>query len=162
MNTRPVQPPQWNNSQSPRNSGQYQPPPQQPQWHRPHTPYPPQQQWQQQPAKSRPGRLEAFWHTGKTFKFVGTLLADPRISISRKALFIIGIGALLSLLFVPDAVAEFILSIAIPLVGPVVGVPLNIGADWMAIMLLSPMLFHIFPAHIRAEHYQWIFRDPRA
>jgi hypothetical protein len=42
---------------------------------------PPYQQWQQQPAKSRPDRLEAFWHPGKTFKFVGTLLADPRISI---------------------------------------------------------------------------------
>ena len=118
-----------------------------------------QYQPQQQYAKSRPGRLEAFRHPGRTFKFIVTLLTDPRIPISRKALFIIGIGALLSLLPLPDAVSIFILSIAFPLVGTVAGVPLDIGADWMAIILLFPMLFHIFPDHIRAEHYQQIFRE---
>ena len=119
---------------------------------------PPYQQWQQQHAKSQPDRSEAFWHPGKTFKFVGTLLADPRISIFQKALFIIGIGAILSLLFVPDTVAEIILSIAAPIIGTIVGVPLDIGAEWTAIILLLPVLFHIFPDHIKAEHYQHIFR----
>ncbi len=117
---------------------------------------------QYQSAKSRPGSLEAFRHPGRTFKFTVTLLTDTRIPISRKALFIIGICALLSLLPLPNAVSEIILSIAFPIVGTVAGVPLNIGADWMAIILLFPMLFNLFPDHIRAEHYQWIFHGPRA
>jgi hypothetical protein len=135
-----------------------QPPYQQPQYQQ----FPPHQQPHQQYTKSRPGRLEAFRHPGRTFKFLWTLLTDPRIPISREAMFIIGLGALLSLLSLPNAVAEFILSIAIPFVGTVAGVPLNIGADWTAIILLFPMLFNLFPDHIRAEHYQWIFHGPRA
>jgi len=119
----------------------------------------PQYQPQHQSAKSQPGRLEAFRHPIRTLRFVVTLLTDPRIPISRKALFIIGIGALLSLLPLPDAVSEIILSVAIPFIGPVVGIPFDISADWMAIILLFPMLFYIFPAHIRAEHYQQIFRE---
>ena len=113
---------------------------------------------QYQSAKSRPEFSEAFWHPRRTFKFMMALLTDPRISISRKALFIIGIGVILSLLFPPNALTEFILSIVIPLVGAIVGVSLDIGYDWTAIILLFPILFYIFPDHIRAEHYQRIFR----
>ncbi len=63
------------------------------------------------------------------------------------------------MLLVPIAVAEFVLSIAFPFVGTVAGSPLDIGADWAAILLLTPLLVYLFPAHLRAKHYQWIFRE---
>jgi hypothetical protein len=45
----------------------------------------------------------------------------------------------------------------LPLVGTVLGIPLDAGFDWIALSLVSINLLRIFPADIVSEHYQDIF-----
>src|SRR5260370_4893229 len=69
------------------------------------------------------------------------------------------IGALLIVLLFPDALNEVVLSTVFPLVGTVLGVPLDAGFDWVAFALAAVSLLRFFPAHLVAEHYRRIFRD---
>jgi hypothetical protein len=113
----------------------------------------------QQSAKSleQPKRFEIFFHFIKTGKLIIALFKDRRVSIIRKALFVIAVAALLFVLFFPDLIDETILSLALPAVGTVLGVPLDAGIDWMAFALLAVNLLRIFPPEIVAEHYTDIF-----
>jgi hypothetical protein len=105
----------------------------------------------------RPKRLDIFFHGIKTFKLVGALLTDRRVPLMRKALFLGSVGALLVILIFPDALGEFVLSTVLPLVGTVLGVPLDAGFDWVAFALLIVNLLRFFPAEVVAEHYRNIF-----
>src|SRR5438270_2397489 len=87
-------------------------------------------------ALAHPKRFDIFFHAIKTFKLIGTLLVDARIPLIRKALFLGTIGLLLAILIFPDAFNELILSTALPLVGTVLGVPLDAGFDWIAFSLV--------------------------
>jgi len=107
---------------------------------------------------SHPKRRDLFLHGGKTFKFIGALVADPRIPLWRKALFFGSIAALLLVLLFPDAINETIMSTALPLVGTVLGVPIDAGFDWVAFALVSVSLLRFFPAPLVAEHYDRIFK----
>jgi hypothetical protein len=105
-----------------------------------------------------PKRRDIFLHGAKTFKLISALVTDPRIPLWRKAFFFGSIAALLVVLLFPDAINEALLSTALPLVGSVVGVPLDAGFDWVTFALVVVSLLRFFPAPLVAEHYNRIFR----
>ena len=108
-------------------------------------------------AKAQPRRRDIFLHAGKTLKLIGGLLTDRRVSLWRKLLFIGSIGGLIALLFFPDLFGEAFLSIAMPIVGTVAGVPLDAGFDWMAFALIVVNLLKFFPAELVTEYYRMNF-----
>jgi hypothetical protein len=101
---------------------------------------------------------EIFFHGIKTIKLIGALFRDPRVPAFRKALFVLGVVVLAVVLFFPDVVAELGLSAVLPIVGTVLGVPIDGSIDWAAFALLAVNLLRIFPADMVAEHYDEIFR----
>ena len=107
--------------------------------------------------RTQPGHLEVFLHLIKTFKLLKALLTDTRVSLIRKLFFLGGIAALLVLLFFPDLLSETVLTAILPLVGSLLGVPLDAGIDWVGFALLVVSLLHVFPADLVAEHYARIF-----
>lgn len=111
---------------------------------------------------ARPRRLDIFFHLFKTSRLIGELSKDRRISIARKIFFFGTIIALLAILLFPDIFDEAILSIVMPLLGTILGIPLDAGFDWLAFTLAIVGLLRIFPAEIVAEHYQHIFRKAAA
>lgn len=111
---------------------------------------------------ARPKRLDVFFHMIKTSRLIGELSKDRRISIARKIFFFGMIIALLVVLFFPDFFDEAFLSIVMPLLGTILGIPLDAGFDWIAFTLAIVSLLRIFPAEIVGEHYQHVFRKARA
>ncbi|HLJ34300.1 MAG TPA: hypothetical protein VKU38_11635 [Ktedonobacteraceae bacterium] len=109
-------------------------------------------------ANAQPKRLKLFLHLRKTFKLIGALITDRRIAAWRKLLFALTIAFLLVLLLFPDILNETLLSIAMPVVGTVTGIPIDAGFDWTAFALVMVNLLKFFPAELVAEHYQNIFR----
>src|SRR2546430_2613269 len=105
----------------------------------------------------QPRRRDVFFHAVKTFKLIKALLVDRRIPIWRKGMFVASLGALLVVLIFPDLLGEFIASTVLPIIGTVLGVPLDAGLDWMAFALLMVSFLRVFPAEVVAEHYQRIF-----
>jgi len=118
-----------------------------------------QQSTRQQTTKNlaHPRRRDIFLHAGKTFRLIGHLLSDPRVPIVRKVLFLGSVGALLLVLLFPDAFNEAFLSTVLPLVGTVLGIPIDAGFDWIAFALIMVNLLRFFPAELVAEHYSDIF-----
>ncbi|HEU0000201.1 MAG TPA: hypothetical protein VFQ36_04845 [Ktedonobacteraceae bacterium] len=108
--------------------------------------------------RGRPKRLDIFFHVKKTFRLIGSLLADPRIGLWRKALFFASIGGLLVILLFPDILGEFVMSTVIPLAGTVIGIPIDAGFDWVAFALAIVTLLRFFPADLVAEHYRQVFQ----
>ncbi len=106
---------------------------------------------------ARPKRRDIFLHVIKTGKLIGALGKDRRISIVRKILFFGIILGLLAVLFFPDFFDEVFLSIVLPFLGTILGIPLDAGFDWIAFAVVVVSLLNIFPAEIVAEHYQSIF-----
>ena len=104
-----------------------------------------------------PKRLDIFFHFIKTARLLKDLLLDRRVPIYRKLLFLGSIGALVVVLFFPDLLGEALLSTVMPLVGTVLGVPLDAGFDWITFALLIVSLLRYFPAEVVSEHYQDIF-----
>jgi hypothetical protein len=107
--------------------------------------------------RSRPGRMEIFWHIAKTGRLIKALLLDRRVPLWRKAFFFGSIGGLLFLLLFPDLINETIMSTILPLAGSVIGVPLDAGFDWLAFAIAVVTLLRFFPAELVAEHYRQIF-----
>lgn len=105
----------------------------------------------------RPRRRDIFFHLIKTGRLIGALSKDRRVPIVRKVLFFVIILTFLAVLFFPDTIEEIGLSFALPLVGTVLGVPLDAGFDWITFALISVSLLRIFPAEIVSEHYQNLF-----
>ena len=108
-------------------------------------------------ARTQPRRRDIFLHIGKTFKLIGGLMTDRRVSIWRKLLFVSSIVALLALMFFPDFFSEAFLSVVLPIVGTVLGVPVDAGMDWIAFALLAVNLLKFFPAEMVGEYYTNIF-----
>jgi hypothetical protein len=107
---------------------------------------------------ARPKRRDIFFHAIKTSKLIGALTRDRRISIIRKVCFFAVILGLLAILLFPDFFDEAFLSIVLPIVGTVLGIPLDAGFDWLAFALIVVSLLRIFPAEIVGEHYQRLFK----
>jgi uncharacterized membrane protein len=99
-----------------------------------------------------------FLHGFKTFKLIGSLLADPRIALWRKVFFFGSIAGLLVILLFPDLINEFVLTTILPLVGTAFGLPLDAGIDWVGFALVVVSLLRFFPAELVAEHYRQIFQ----
>ena len=104
-----------------------------------------------------PKRLDIFFHSIKTAKLIGALCKDRRVAAFRKVFFVLAVAVLLAILLFPDTIAELGLSAVLPLIGTVLGVPIDVGADWAVFALLAVNLLRIFPADLLAEHYQEIF-----
>ncbi len=107
--------------------------------------------------RTRPRRFDILWHAAKTGRLIKALMTDRRVPLWRKALFFGSISALLIVLLFPDALNEVVLSTVFPLVGTVLGVPLDAGFDWVAFALAVVSLLRFFPAELVAEHYRQIF-----
>ena len=107
--------------------------------------------------RTRPGRVEIFFHIAKTGRLIKALLLDQRVPIWRKAFFFGSIGGLLFILLFPDLINETIMSTVLPLAGTVIGVPLDAGFDWLAFAIAIVTLLRFFPAELVAEHYRRIF-----
>ena len=105
----------------------------------------------------RPRRFDIFLHAAKTGRLITALMVDRRVPLWRKALFFSSIAALLIILLFPDALNEVVLSTVFPIVGTVLGVPLDAGFDWIAFALAVVSLLRFFPAELVAEHYRQIF-----
>ncbi|MBA2682574.1 MAG: hypothetical protein H0U76_29790 [Ktedonobacteraceae bacterium] len=106
---------------------------------------------------AHPKRFDVFFHAIKTFKLIGSLMVDGRVPVVRKLLFVGSIAALAVFLFFPDLISEAFLSTVLPVVGTVLGVPLDAGFDWAAFALVVVSLLRYFPADIVSEHYRSIF-----
>ena len=116
-----------------------------------------QQTQQRQQPLVQPKRFDIFLHLPKTVRLIGALLRDRRIPLTRKLLFFSSIALLLVVLFFPDLFSEGILSVALPFVGTLLGIPIDVGFDWIALAMLLVNLLHVFPPAIVSEHYQRIF-----
>lgn len=106
----------------------------------------------------RPRRSDIFLHAFKTLKLIGALVTDRRVPLWSKLLFVSAIVGLLALLLFPDVLNEAVLSAILPLVGTLLGLPLDAGFDWLAFVLALVSLLHVFPAPLVAEHYGRIFQ----
>src|SRR6267142_3224223 len=104
--------------------------------------------------KLHPKRFDVFLHGRKTFKLIGVLMTDRRVPVVRKTLFVVSIVVLLGILVFPDAFGEVFLSTILPLLGTVLGIPIDAGFDWLAFALLLVNLLRFFPKEIVDEHYQ--------
>jgi hypothetical protein len=107
---------------------------------------------------AHPKRRDIFLHGVKTLKLIGALVTDPRIPLWRKLFFFAFIGGLAVILFFPDVLNEVFLSTALPLVGTVLGVPLDASFDWVAFAIAIVALLRFFPPELVAEHYRYIFK----
>ena len=107
--------------------------------------------------KLRPRRRDIFLHAGKTFRLIGGLMTDRRVPLWRKLLFVGSIGGLLLVLLFPDLFSEAVLSTVLPIIGTIVGVPIDAGFDWMVFALVAVNLLRFFPAELVAEYYRNIF-----
>lgn len=106
---------------------------------------------------SHPKRLDIFFHGIKTAKLVKALMADRRISAARKGFFVSAIIAFLIVLLFPDAINETFMSVVLPFIGTILGVPIDAGFDWIAFALIAVNLLRFFPKEILSEHYGRIF-----
>jgi len=64
---------------------------------------------------------------------------------------------MLVLLLFPDAFGEVVLSTILPLVGTVLGIPIDVGFDWGVFAIVVVSLLKVFPPELVSEHYQRIF-----
>ncbi len=108
---------------------------------------------------SRPRRFALLLHAIKTFKLIGALLKDRRVPFARKTLFFGSLLFILALLFIPDAFGEAFLSVVLPLVGTILGIPLDAGFDWIALAFALVSLLRVFPPELVSEHYSRIFKN---
>jgi hypothetical protein len=107
---------------------------------------------------AQPTRLDIFFHSFKTVRMVGALFHDRRVSVFRKVFFVLAIVVLLAMLIFPDAIGELGLSAILPLVGTVLGIPIDAGFDWVVFAMVSVNMLRFFPPDLVAEHYSEIFR----
>jgi hypothetical protein len=105
----------------------------------------------------KPKRFDIFLHGFKTTKLIGRLLKDRRVPATRKLLFLGSVTGFLVLLLFPDAISETFLSVVLPFVGTILGIPIDAGMDWVAFALLIVNLLRFFPEDLVAEHYKSIF-----
>jgi hypothetical protein len=105
-----------------------------------------------------PGRLTLLLHLIKTCRLIARLLLDGRIAFWRKALFLLACAALFGLLFFSDLLGELVASTLLPLLGSVLGLPLDAGGDWLVFVMVVVSLLRLFPPEIVSEEYRRIFR----
>ncbi|MBX5450363.1 hypothetical protein [Thermogemmatispora sp.] len=108
-----------------------------------------------------PRRLDLLFHLGKTVRLIAYLLRHKQVGLWRKLFFVGSCGALIILLLFPDALGEVISSAVLPVVGTILGVPLDAGFDWLTLALVLATLLRIFPTEVVEEGYRQVFRKGR-
>jgi hypothetical protein len=108
---------------------------------------------------AHPKRRDIFFHVFKTGNLIGSLVRDHRVSIGRKVGFFVAVAALAAILLFPDILDEIGLTFALPLLGTILGIPIDAGFDWVAFALVAVSLLKIFPKEIVGEHYKRIFHE---
>ncbi len=100
------------------------------------------------------------FHIRKTFSLVGSVLSDRRVHWFPKVTFLGCISALLIALLGGDAVSELVSNV-LPVVGPVLGIPIDGSVDWVVFSVAAFNLLRLFPADVVGEHYDRLFRSKR-
>ena len=106
-------------------------------------------------------RRQVFLHPVRSVNFLRALMVDRRIPLPKKALFVAMSCTMLALLLFPDVISETILSMILPVLGSILGIPVDIGLDWAAFAILSVNLLRVFPADIVNEHYTAQVLNPK-
>src|ERR1700720_4469444 len=96
----------------------------------------------------RPSNLAMFFHGFKTLNLIRELLIDERIPLARKAFFLVPVLGLILILIFPDALNEAFLSTVLPIVGTILGIPIDASFDWVAFALAVMTLLQIFPKEV--------------
>lgn len=108
-------------------------------------------------------RRQILFHPVRSLRFVRALMLDRRISLARKAVFVLLVSTMLLLLLFPDIIEESILSTVMPVLGTILGIPLDVGFNWAAFAVVSVYLLRLFPADVVHEIYSaQILRQPGA
>jgi hypothetical protein len=102
------------------------------------------------------GRFRMLLHVRKTVSLVQAVLADRRVPVLRKALFLWALVMLAMALLVPDA-GSALASMLVPVLGPLVDLPADAAIDWSVAIALAPWLLRLLPEEIVAEHQAAIF-----
>ena len=98
-------------------------------------------------------RRHIFFHPIRSCNFVGALMCDQRISRARKVAFVVVTLTVVALMLFPSLVEETFLSAILPILGTILGIPLDLSFNWAALALLSVTLLRIFPSEVVDEHY---------
>lgn len=116
--------------------------------------------WPAAPRQFHLSRFTLFFHFRKTVQLVRAVLADSRVPVLRKALFLWALVMLLAALLIPDA-GSALVSLLVPVVGPLLDLPADAVIDWSVAIALAPQLVRLLPADIVAEHHAAIFGGRR-
>jgi hypothetical protein len=98
-------------------------------------------------------RRQVFFHPVRSLNFMNALLRDSRIHVAKKVMFVLATMALIVMLVFPGLLEETFLSAILPVLGTILGIPLDVGLNWLSFALVSVHLFRLFPAEIVSEHY---------
>jgi hypothetical protein len=104
----------------------------------------------------RVGRFTLLFQARKTVHLVQAVLADRRVPVLRKALFLWALVMLALALLVPDT-GSALASMVVPVLGPLIDLPVDGLIDWSVAIALAPSLLRLLPAEIVAEHQAAIF-----
>jgi len=107
--------------------------------------------------RPNPNPFQLLFHVGKTTRLAGALLADPRVTIYRKILFVGSLMILVLALLAPETIGELVSAI-LPLV-PFAEIPADAALDWVAVAVAAYNLLRVFPDEVVAEHYQRLFHS---
>jgi hypothetical protein len=106
-------------------------------------------------APTRPNPFQMLFHVGRTVRLAGALMADPRITIYRKLLFLGSIVLLILALLAPETIGGAVSTFLPPLLG--VEVPADATLDWIAVGLAAFNLLRVFPQEVVTYHYNRLF-----
>jgi hypothetical protein len=107
-------------------------------------------------------RREVFFHPVRSVCFIKALMLDPRIHASRKVVFVTLIMAMLAVMLFPGVIEESVLSAVLPVLGSILGIPLDLTLNWTSFALLSVTLLRVFPSQIVNEHYLALVKSSKA
>jgi hypothetical protein len=106
-------------------------------------PHPPRRTWPS---------LQQVFRVGYTLRLVFALVRDKRMShIQRFALFGTTM-ALLTIVIVPSNPLAALVAVALPVVGPVIGLPADLVLDWTAVTMILTIIFRLLPREVVQEH----------
>ncbi|SRR5579875_473154 len=106
-----------------------------------------------------PSALSLMFHIPKTFSLVKSVFSDARVHWFPKIVFMLSLGVLLLALLTPEAFAEIVGAIGLPLTAPleILGIPVDGTIDWAVLGIAAFNLLRLFPSQVVSEHYNRIF-----
>jgi hypothetical protein len=104
-----------------------------------------------------PSRMSILFHPFKTIYMVFRLLTHKAVPFWRKLVFCMLVLLMVSAMIFPDLIGEVVLSTFLPIVGTIVGIPIDAGLDWAGFALVSVYLFRCFPREVVEELFSSIF-----